>query len=314
VGAFNFTDVALSRANLREGVLWLCPDNDDNRETTQELADDYIRMACAKVKYMNPPSPSGEQAPDKTLLVVGGGMTSMTPAIEAAKAGYPVQLVAEEPGLGGVWKDLYKRVPFQTAARDVPNGHDVDLPRPEDPGVAALAAEILANDQISAHLGARITKTSGAPGRFSIDIATESGGTATENIGAIIQATDYKPFDAGQLPELVYGKTQDVVTNFELEKLAKEAAGGSIKRPSDGKEVQSVVFLQCAGQRSDQAGQLPYCSGFCCTESIKQAMYFKEQNAECDATILFDDLCTPSAAGENFYRFGQQALVTFAKG
>lgn len=314
VEAFNFTDIALSRANLREGVIWLRPEGDDNRETTQEMADDYIRMACAEIKYMTTPAPSGEQELNKTLLVVGGGVTGMTAAVEAAKAGYPVHLVAEETKLGGVWTDLYKRVPFHAAAKEVPNGRDVNLPQPEDPGVEALAAEVTANDKITLHTNAKVTKTSGAPGRFSADIATESGGAVTENIGAIIQASDFKPYDAGRLPEFAYGKTPDVVTNFELEKLAKEADGGPIKRPSDGKEVQSVAFIQCAGQRSDKDGHLPYCSGFCCTESIKQAIYFKEQNTDCDATVLFDDLRTPGAAGEDFYRSAQQALVTFTKG
>ena len=164
------------------------------------------------------------------------------------------------------------------------------------------------------HLNAKITKTSGAPGRFAADITTESGSTVTENFGAIIQASDFLPYDANQLPEFAYGKSKDVVTNFELERLAKAANGGPIKRPSDGKEVKSVAFVQCAGQRSSKPGHLPYCSGFCCTESIKQAMYFKAQNPGCDATVLFDDLRTPGAAGEDFYRSGQQAEVTFSKG
>jgi len=314
VEAFNFTDVAMSRANLREGVIWLRPEGDENQETTQEMADDYIRMACAEVKFMNVPTPSGEQELNKTLLVVGGGVTGMTAALEAAKAGYSVHLVAEEAKLGGVWADLYRRVPFRAATVDTSNRLGEKLPQPEDPGVDAMAAEVDANGKITVHLNAKITRTSGAPGRFSVDISTESGGTATENIGAIVQATDYKPYDASQLPEFSYGKTPDVVTNFELEKLAREANGGPIKRPSDGKEVKSVAFIQCAGQRSTKPGHLPYCSGFCCTESIKQAMYFKAQNAGCDATVLFDDLRTPGAAGEDFYRAGQQAMVTFSKG
>ena len=45
VEAFHFTDVAMSRANLREGVIWARPDTEENQETTQEMADDYIRMA-----------------------------------------------------------------------------------------------------------------------------------------------------------------------------------------------------------------------------------------------------------------------------
>ncbi len=35
-----------------------------------------------------------------------------------------------------------------------------------------------------------------------------------------------------------------------LEQLAIAANGGPIKRPSDGKEVKKVTFVQCAGQRS----------------------------------------------------------------
>jgi heterodisulfide reductase subunit A-like polyferredoxin len=105
------------------------------------MADDYIRMACAEVKYMTKPSPSGEQAINRTLLVVGGGVTGMTAAIEAAKAGYPVHLVAEEAKLGGVWADLYKRMPFRAAAAGVSNARNADLPKPEDPGIEAIAAE-----------------------------------------------------------------------------------------------------------------------------------------------------------------------------
>ncbi|KAA6182032.1 hydrogenase iron-sulfur subunit [Thiohalocapsa marina] len=311
--AFSFPDAAMSRANLREGVLWLRPDTEEQKETTQEMADDYIRMACAEVRFMTVPSASGEQELNKTLLVVGGGVTGMTAALEAARAGYPVHLVAEENHLGGVWTDLYKRVPFRAAAADVVGSKDIDLPQPEDPGVDALAERIRANERITVHLNARITRTSGAPGRFSADISTESGGTVTENVGAIVQASDFKPYDASNLPEFAYGKSPDVVTNFELERLAKDANGGPIRRPSDGKEVTSVAFIQCAGQRSDKPGHLPYCSGFCCTESIKQAMYFREQNGA-DATVLFDDLRTPGAAGEDFYRSGQQAQVTFSKG
>ncbi len=312
--AFNFPEVAMSRANLREGVIWLRPEGDEHQETTQEMADDYVRMACAEIKILNIPKPSEQQALNKSILVVGGGVTGMTAALETAAAGYPVHLVCAEGKLGGIWGEQYKRVPFRAAAAGVPNGNNEDLPLPEDPGVDEMAARCEADPHITVHLNAKLTKTSGAPGRFAADIAVESGSTVTENFGAIIQASDFLPYDANKLPEFAYGKSKDVLTNFELERLVKAANGGPIKRPSDGKEVKSVAFVQCAGQRSTKKGHLPYCSGFCCTESIKQAMYFKAQNPGCDAAVLFDDLRTPGAAGEDFYRSGQQAEVTFSKG
>ena len=302
--AFSFENVAISRANLREGVIWVRPDTDEAKETTQEMAADYVRMGCAEIKYMNVPHSSEEgSSGSNTLLVAGGGIVGMTAAIEAAAAGYPVTIVEKSGQLGGGAAFEYKRVPEHMPYAEL-----------EDNGVAEMVAKIEADSKITVHLNSTITKTSGAPGRFSADISTESGSTSTENFGAIIMASGARNYDANQLPELGYGKTPDVVDQAGLEKLAMEANGGPIKRPSDGKEVENVVFVQCAGQRSTREGHLPYCSGHCCLTSIKQAMYFKDQNPKIDTNIIYSDLRTPGAGGEDFYRSGQQKGITFTKG
>ena len=303
VEAFNFTDVALSRANLREGVIWVRPDTDENRETTQEMAEDYIRMGCAEVKYMTKPSPSGEQPLNKNILVVGGGVTGMTAALEAAAAGYPVHIVEKSGALGGHVANYYKSIPVRSPYAD-----------PRETGVAQMIADVEANDLIKVHLNSTIAKTAGAPGRFSVDIATESGTSTTESFGAIVQATGFNLYDPSALPQFAYDKSADIVTNEELEQMAKAADGGPIKRPSDGKEVKAVAFVQNVGQNSKEKGHLPYHSGIGDLIAIKQAMYFKELNGECDTTILFDNLRTPGAAGEDFYRAGQEKMVTFSKG
>ena len=54
--AFQFPTVALARANIREGVIWSQPDTPEAKETTQEMADDYVRMGCAEVKKMQLPA------------------------------------------------------------------------------------------------------------------------------------------------------------------------------------------------------------------------------------------------------------------
>ncbi|MGD8590299.1 MAG: hydrogenase iron-sulfur subunit [Chromatiales bacterium] len=303
VEAFNFTDVAMTRASLREGVIWVRPDTDENTETTQEMADDYIRMACAEVKAMKKPAPSGEQGLNKNILVVGGGITGMTGALEAAAAGYPVHLVEKSGALGGAVAGYYKVLPTRSPYAE-----------PAENPVPAMIKAIEDNPKITVYLNSSITKTDGAPGRFNVELATESGTSQTLTIGAIIQASGWKPYDANNLPEFAYGKSKDVVTNHELEALAVAASGGPIKRPSDGKEVKSVCFIQNAGQCSTEKGRLPYFSGVTDLVSIKQAMYFKELNGDCDTTILFNNLRTPGAGGEDFYRAGQQAMVTFSKG
>ncbi len=300
--AFNFENVVMTRTNLREGVIWVRPDTDEARESTQEMADDYIRMGCAEVKYQDLPAPSQEQGLNRNMLVVGGGITGMTSAIEAAKAGYNVGLVEKAGHLGGTAAALYKRVPERAP-----------YSLPVDNGVDSLATQIQGNPRITVYLNSTVTKTSGAPGRFSVDISTESGDTTTENFGAIVQSSGFEPYDMSQLTEFS-PESPDVVDQLGLEALAKEANGGAIKRPSDAKAVESVLFVQCAGQRSEKEGHLSYCSGHCCATSIKQAMYFKQANPDTDTVVMYTDLRTPGAGGEDFYRSAQKQGVIFTKG
>ena len=300
--AFDFENVAMSRANLREAVIWSQPDSDVARETTQEMAADYIRMACGEIKFMTIPEENPEHGTSSSLLVAGGGISGMTAAIEAARAGYDVILVEKTSGLGGMTAKLYKCVPDHENYAD-----------PQDIGIAEMIAEIEADGHITVKLDSTITRTSGAPGQFTVDITKESGSTETENVGAIVQASGFTSFDANKLPHLGYGKSADVVDQTGLEALAKVAGGDTIRRPSDGKEVKSVAFIQCAGQRSKKKGELSYCSGHCCNTSIKQAMYFKDANPDVDTNVIYTDLRTPGN-GEDFYRSAQKKRVNFTKG
>ena len=300
--AFNFGAVPASRVNLREGVIWIRPEGAENDETTQEMAADYIRMGCAEVKAMHQADPSGEQGKNNHIMVVGGGVTGMTAALEASKAGYYASIIEKSDHLGGVMGQLYKRQPQRSPYQET-----------QDTGVDALIAAVEADDKITVYLNSTVASTSGAPGRFSVVIASSVGAGSQVEFGAIVQASGFKPYDANNLPEFSYGKSPNVVTQLELEAMAKAAGDGPIKR-ADGKTVENVVFVQCAGQRSEKEGHLSWCSGHCCGTSIKQAMYFKDANPEVETTILFDDLRTPGAGGENFYRSAQDKMVTFRKG
>jgi quinone-modifying oxidoreductase subunit QmoB len=299
---FNFDNVAVNRTNLREGVIWITPADDDKKEIVQEMAADYVRMGCAEVKRMEAPQTNPNHGNNKRILVVGGGVSGLTAALEAAKTGYEVLLVEKTGALGGWAAKLAKRVPNREPYAN-----------PMDTGIAEMVKKVEGDKRIKLHLNSTITKTSGAPGQFSVDISTESGSTSTENVGAIIMASGFTPYDMNKLPHLGAGKSKDVVDQLGLEALMKAAGGGPIKRPSDGKEVKSVVFIQCAGQRSDKEGELPYCSGHCCNTSVKQAMYFKDQNPAIDAVVMYTDLRTPGN-GEDFYRSAQKKGVIFTKG
>jgi quinone-modifying oxidoreductase subunit QmoB len=298
--AFHFPTVALSRANLREGVLWVVANGSEHDDVRQEMADDYVRMGCAEVKKMKVPAGNPDAATNKRLLVVGGGISGLTAALEAAETGYEVVIVEKQQKLGGWAARMWKRVPFRAPYAE-----------PQGTGLAELVAKVAAHPRIRVHLNATIAETAGAPGRFTVKVARESGGITEEAVGAIIQATGFSTYDTTKLPELCGGQP-NVVDQAGLEALALAANGGPIRR-ADGKDVQSVVFVQCAGQRDGTGKHLPYCSGHCCATSIKQAMYFKDANRDVDIVVLYDDLRVPGM-GEDFYRSAQRKGVTFTKG
>jgi quinone-modifying oxidoreductase subunit QmoB len=298
--AFSFPTAAVSRANLREGVLWVVAEGSDHDEVRQEMAEDYVRMGCAEVKKMKLPEGNVKEASSKKLLVVGGGMSGMTSALSAAEAGYEVVLVEKSGVLGGFAAKMWKRQPFAAPYAEA-----------QPTGVEEMAAKVSANGRIKVHLNSTVADTSGAPGRFVIKVAQESGSVTEETVGAIVQATGFTTYDMAKLPELGGGQA-NVVDQAGLEAMAKAANGGAIKR-ADGKEVKSVVFVQCAGQRDDSGTHLSYCSGHCCGTSIKQAMYFKDQNPDIDTVVMYQDLRVPGM-GEDFYRSAQQKGVIFTKG
>jgi heterodisulfide reductase subunit A-like polyferredoxin len=115
----------------------------------------------------------------------------------------------------------------------------------------------------------------------------------TLKAGAVVVATGWKPYDAARIDNLGFGTHPDVITNVMMERLA--APGGPTKgrilRPSDGKEVQSAVFVQCAGSRD--VNHLGYCSGICCLASLKEATYLRERNPRSRVHVFYIDLRTP---------------------
>ncbi len=286
-------DVLVDRTPLREQVAWCHPADD---EDTQMLAEDYIRMAVAKLKTTEPPTPLIEET-SKDILVVGGGMTGLTAAKAAATAGYKVIIVEKEDRLGG-WATKFKKVfPKHPPYQDL-----------EDSGYEALIGEVEANEAITVHLATEVEKTTGQPGQLVVTLKNGQG-TTDLTVGSIIQATGFRPYDANKLTHLGYGSSPDIVTNIAVEEMTRN---GGIKRPSDGKPIESIAFIQCAGSRDED--HLPYCSAVCCRVSLKQAMYVREQYPNAKVYIIYKDLRSP-AQFERFYASVQDdEAVFFTKG
>ncbi|MDI6728325.1 MAG: FAD-dependent oxidoreductase [Thermodesulfovibrionales bacterium] len=148
----------------------------------------------------------------------------------------------------------------------------------------------------------------------AIDLGMKSE-TINIKAGAVIMAMGWNPYDASKIDNLSFGKVQNVITNMMMERLSAPngPTQGKIVRPSDGKEVKNIAFVQCAGSRDEN--HLPFCSYICCLASLKQAMYVREQYPDSKARIFYIDLRTP---GLYEHRFLKKAMddpdITLTKG
>ena len=113
------------------------------------------------------------------------------------------------------------------------------------------------------------------------------------NVGAIVVATGWKPYDVTRLTNLGAGSVKNCISNMQMERIAAASGptGGRIVRPSDGCRPKSIAFVQCAGSRDQN--HLNYCSYICCMASLKQAQYVVEQCPDARVSIFYIDLRTP---------------------
>jgi len=291
-------------------------------------------------------------ATNQTILVVGGGISGMTAALEAAECGKDVILLEKNPSLGGRVSQLYKYFPKMchptcgmeinlrrikanprvrvitmaevTGVTGESGNYSVNLklsPRYINSNCTACGAcseEVEAqfddeyNYSLKKRKGAYLPFFMAYPQRYVIDprlIGTSDADKAkaackyeaidldmaeenqTINVGAIVWATGWKPFDANKIQPYGYDRIPNVITSVEFERMMDRMGPteGKILRPSDGKEAKDIAFIQCAGSRD--RNYLKHCSRICCTASLKQSTYVREQYGdEGKSTIYYIDI------------------------
>ena len=122
-------------------------------------------------------------------------------------------------------------------------------------------------------------------------------------VGAIVIATGFNVLETDFFPEYGYGKYKDVINGLQFERIASASGPtlGVMKRPSDGKEPEHVVFIACAGSR-DRAKGVEYCSKICCMYTAKHAMLYKHKNHHGKATVFYMDIRANGKMYEEFVR------------
>jgi heterodisulfide reductase subunit A len=124
------------------------------------------------------------------------------------------------------------------------------------------------------------------------------------NVGSIILAPGFKPFDPSKFDTYSYAKHPNVITSMEMERIlsASGPTGGHLIRLSDHREPKKIAWFQCVGSRDLNRCDNSYCSSVCCMYAIKEAVIAKEHSGnELDCAIFFMDMRTHGKEFERFY-------------
>ncbi len=126
-------------------------------------------------------------------------------------------------------------------------------------------------------------------------------------VGAVVLCGGIDYFDpAGGKNIWGYGLYPNVVTSLEFERIFSGTgpSQGELVRPSDGKPVRKVAWIQCVGSRDLQM-EADFCSNICCMYAIKEALVAKERTGgRLEATIFYMDMRT---FGKSYQRYREEA-------
>lgn len=346
---FRFDGCIVDRVNIREGVVWSHPrdqfpplteeqkQDEDYYDRVQMMAEDYLRMGMARVEKVALPEPYEVENFTRKILVIGGGITGITAAIDAARAGYEVTIAEKDAHIGGYAAKVRKQLPVTPPYEQMLS-----------PIIQKKIDELEKLSNITVRTQTEVARIAGQPGEFVVtfkkpgekiefdvpyplpeemkydeqgkeldaekqhelmmqynegrrDILTiDPNG---EPFGAVILAAGWRPYEPkeGEFAHLGYGASPDVITNHQFEQMA---AQGKITCPSDGREAKSVVFVQSPGQGSDR--DFNYAGSVTSLVSLKQAKYVREDYPDDGrAYIFYQHMRTPGLQ-ENFYKSIQQ--------
>ena len=284
---------------------------------------------------------SDSVASSETILVIGGGISGVTAALELAECGKDVVLIEKNPALGGRVVQLYKYFPKlcrPTCGQEInlrristnrnlrvitmaeikqisgtPGNYMAKInikPRYVNEnctacGECAKVVNTEIDDPHNYHMGkikaAYLPHDYAYPKRYVIDksiVNIEDGAAAKAacqydavdltmreqtiemRAAAIIITTGWRPYDATKIQPYGYGRFPNVVTSVEFERMLDERGptSGKLVRPSDGKPVKNIAFIQCAGSRDNN--HLKHCSRICCMATLKHCACIAERQVD----------------------------------
>lgn len=271
-------------ANIREQVSWV---HTDRKEATRK-AKALVTGAVARVAY--------HEALDKRTveinpasLVIGGGISGLSAALEIADAGKKVYLLEKEAQLGGHVAKVDLCFPHMIPARQILSPK---IKRAEN------------HPNIEVFKEAAIEEIFGYIGNFNANIRA-NGKSRNIEFGNIIVATGLKTFDPSSVDLHGYGKLPNVVTSVEFEQMLNT---GKIET-KDGREPKNIAIIHCVGSRNND--YLEYCSRTCCMLGLKYANQLRSALPDSNIYEIYADMRSFGKGCEELYAETAKRKIMF---
>jgi heterodisulfide reductase subunit A len=250
----------LEFANIREQATWV---HANQPEKATKKAEDLLKMAVGAVSKAQPLTDQSLPI-NKNVLVVGGGVTGMTSALELAEQGFKVYLAEKSPRLGGVANTLHWTL----------EGDDVQA------FVRDLIDRTMANNNVEVITGAILVDHIGMPGMFTtgMQVGRQMQYRQIEH-GVTILATGALPNRPSQY---LLDECKAVMTQLDIQAVIED-------QPEVVKGWSNVVMIQCVGSRNEEN---PNCSRICCQTAVKNALRIVELNPDARVFVLYRDMRT----------------------
>jgi heterodisulfide reductase subunit A len=262
--------------NIREQCSWV---HNWKPEQCTEKAKDLVRMAVGKASLIQPLKREELPVIPKGL-VIGGGVSGMTAALELAAQGFKTYLVERENKLGGTLQKTF----FLLGG--------------EDPQklLRSLKKKVENDKKIQVFLNSEIKDVQGYIGNFKTKVLIDGKKEKELEHGIIIVATGAKEY----IPtEYLYGQDDRILTKWELE-----------DRLYKGKfSAKNVVMIQCVGCRNEERS---YCSRVCCGDAIKNALKIREISPDTNVYIIYKDIRTYGFR-EKYYQEAAEKGIVFIR-
>lgn len=274
-------------ANIREQVAWVHTD----RKKATEKAVSLVHAAINRVKWHESLDKRTVEVNPNTL-VIGGGISGMSAALEIAEAGKRVFLVEKTDSLGGHAAKIDLTFPYFFSTQQF---------------LYPMIQDVENHQQIHVFKKTEVQEIFGYVGNFESTLTTEDGKKEKLNFGNIIVASGLQSFDPSAIPNYGYGILPNVVTSLEFEQMLQSGKIVTAK----GNTPENIAIIHCVGSRNSDYHE--YCSRTCCMTALKFANQIRSALPKAHIFEIYADMRAFGKGCEELYTKTSRKDVLFLR-